>query len=254
MKASCTTRLIAGWMLLSLLPGAAAYAAEVNRSKEIADIRTQLAAGYYARGQYTVALEEVRAALAAVSDYAPAYNVQALVYMDLKEWATAEENFLRALRIDPTNADANHNFGWFLCGKRERYAEGVRYFLAALKNPLYTKPEKSLQQAGLCALKVGDLVQAEENLYKADRAQPNNPQTVLGLAQLAFRRKDYVIARQFLQQQARLASPSAESLWLNVRVERKLGQADSEAGFARELRARFSDSEEALLLAAGKYE
>lgn len=237
-----------------ILAGSLCMADEPDRSKEIAQLRTQIAAAYYARGQYGVALEEVKKALAAVSDYAPAFNVQALVYMDLKELDTADESFQRAIKLDASNADSNHNYGWFLCFKRSRYTDGIKYFLAAVKNPLYTTPEKSLQQAGLCSIKAGDLSGAEDFLQKADRLQPNNPQTLLGLAQLAWQRKQLDTARKFLLQQARAASPSAESLWLNVRVERKLGNTENETGFAKELRTRFPDSDEALLLAAGKYD
>jgi len=247
-------RALATVVAAALVASVVCAADEPDRSKEIAQLRTQIAAAYYARGQYGVALEEVKKALAAISDYSPAFNVQALIYTDLKEWDTAEESFQRAIKLDTSNADSNHNYGWFLCFKRNRYADGIKYFMAAVKNPLYATPEKSLQQAGLCAIKLGDVASAEDYLQKADRLQANNPQTLLGLAQLAWQRKQLDTARKYLLMQARAASPSAESLWLNVRVEKKLGNADTEAGFAKELRTRFPDSDEALLLAAGKYD
>lgn len=233
---------------------ASAASQDQGRLKEVAQLRTQLAAAYYARGQYSVALEEIKNALAAVSDYAPAFNVQGLVYMDLREWDTAEEHFQRALRLDSNDPDSNHNFGWFLCMKRSRQLESLKYFTAAAKNPLYATPEKSLLQAGICALKGGDLEAADDFLQKSDRQQANNPQTLLALAQLAWKRKQVNAARGLLLQQARLTAATAESLWLNVRVERKLGNADNETGFAKELRTRFPDSEEALALADGKFD
>lgn len=254
MNVSILKRPLAVFTAAALVAGGVHAADEADRSKEIAQLRTQIAAAYYARGQYGVALEEVKKALAAISDYAPAYNVQALVYTDLKEWDTADESFQRAVKLDASNADSNHNYGWFLCFKRNRYADGVKYFMAAVKNPLYATPEKSLQQAGLCSMKAGDLTAAEDFLLKADRLAANNSQTLLGLAQLAWQRKQLDTARKFLLMQARVASPSAESLWLNVRVEKKLGNTDNEVGFAKELRTRFPDSDEALLLAAGKYD
>ncbi len=228
--------------------------AEGEREQKLADIHTQLASAYYARGQYGVALEEVKSAMEAVSEYAPAYNVRGLIYTDLKEWATAEENFLRAIKLEPLNSDANHNYGWYLCSKRNKYAESVKYFYAALKNPLYKTPEKSLQQAGNCALKAGDLATAEDALQKADRLQPNNPQSLLSLAQLAWRKGQAATARDLLFQQGKLTAATAESLWLSVRVEHKLGNAEPEVGFTKELKTRFPDSEEAHLLAEGKYD
>lgn len=243
--------------LLSLALTAPLVAAESSESAartEVARLRTELAGGYYARGQYAIALEEVKSALEFSSEYGPAYNVQGLIYMDLGELDTAEQNFQRALRIDAGNPENNHNYGWFLCNKRNRYTDAIRYFNVALKNPLYTTPVKSVQLIGVCALRNGDLAMADEYLQRADRMLPNNGQTVLGLAGIAYGRGELQKARDLLLRQARLVSPNAESLWLNVRVERKLGNGDVEQGFAKELRTRFPDSPEARLLAQQKFD
>ena len=65
--------------------------------------------------QYKIALDELRKAIMADSGYGPAYNVYGLVYMDLAEDKLAEENFRRAIELNPNNSDARTNFGWFLC-------------------------------------------------------------------------------------------------------------------------------------------
>ncbi|QNM95604.1 type IV pilus biogenesis/stability protein PilW [Chitinimonas koreensis] len=237
-----------------VMAGVAVRAEDADRRQEVVKLRTELAAAYYARAQYGVALEEIRNALALRNDYALAYNVQGLIYMDLREFDTADRSFRRALELDPSDSDTNHNYGWFLCNKLNRAADSIRYFVAAIRNPLYSTPEKSLQQAGLCALKAGDFVTADDFLKKADRALPDNPQTLYGLARLAFRRGELESARTLLSRQARLTSPTAESVWLNLRIERRLGNAENEAGFAKELRNRFPDSDEARALAAGQFD
>jgi type IV pilus assembly protein PilF len=43
-------------------------------------------------------------------------------------------------------------------------------------------------------------------------------------------------------------------LWLGVRIERRLGDRNSEASYALQLRNRFPDSREARALLAGQYE
>jgi type IV pilus assembly protein PilF len=48
--------------------------------------------------------------------------------------------------------------------------------------------------------------------------------------------------------------PSAEVLWLGVRVERKLGDRNSEESYALQLRNNFPNSSEARALLAGQYE
>ena len=51
-----------------------------------------------------------------------------------------------------------------------------------------------------------------------------------------------------------MATPTAESLWLGVRVERRLGDRNSEASYAMQLRNKFPNSVEARALGAGKFE
>lgn len=103
---------------------------------ETARLRTELAFNYFQRGQMAVALEEIKAALAADPDYGTAFNVLGLINMDLGENAKADEAFRKALTILPNDSDALNNYGWFLCQtKRER--ESIDRFMQALKNPLY---------------------------------------------------------------------------------------------------------------------
>jgi type IV pilus assembly protein PilF len=218
-----------------------------------ARLRTELAAGYFERGSMSIALEEVALALRADPAYGPAYNVAGLIYTALKEDRLAEQNFTQALRLNPQDADANHNYGWFLC-QRKREQEGIKFFLAAVRNPLYPTPERSYLNAALCASSIGDVAGAEEHLRQAVQARPNFAPALYHLADITYRRGDYVAARQYLGTLARLVAPSPEVLWLGVRVERKLGDKNSEASYALQLRNKFPESAQARALLAGQYE
>ena len=86
-----------------------------------ARLHTDLAAGYYERGQMDVALDELTIAVTLDPNYAQAYNVYGLVYSVLGEDRKAEQNFERALALAPNDSDIHHNWGWYLCQhKRER--------------------------------------------------------------------------------------------------------------------------------------
>ena len=61
----------------------------------------ELASGYYSRGQYDTALDEVKLALAVKPDLPDAYNLRGLVYQSMGEDKLAEENFKRALQLVP---------------------------------------------------------------------------------------------------------------------------------------------------------
>ena len=224
-----------------------------SESRQRARAFTDLAGAYFSRAQYKVALDELRKAITADNRFGPAYNVYGLIYMELAEDKLAEENFRRAIELDRSDSEARNNFGWFLC-TRGRYDEGLEQFSIALRNPLYAYPEQAMANAGLCAEKKGDLALAEANLLKSLKLQPDNPNTVLKLAGLNFRQGRIMETQRLLGRHAELAPPTAESLWLGVRPERKLGDRAQEAAYGLQLRKRFPDSNEARLLLTGQYE
>lgn len=226
---------------------------EPTAPRNRARIHTELATLYYARGNMSVALEELRTAVAADPGYATAHGVLGLVYMELRENALAEASFQRALGYAPGDSDINHNYGWFLCQiGRER--EAPPYFRRALDNPLYATPARSFAAAGSCALRSGELGTAEENLQRALRIEPNLPVALLQFAQLRYRQGRHDEARRLLAQHAAAAPPSAESLWLALRVERRLGARAAQQSYAIQLRRRFPDSPEFQALQRGNYE
>jgi len=227
----------------------ASGSAETQRARTFTD----LAAAYYERAQYKIALDELRKAITADSGFGPAYNIYGLIYMDLAEDKLAEDNFRRAIELNPNDSGARNNFGWFLC-TRGHYDAGLEQFTAALSNPLYAHPEQAMTNAGLCAEKKGDLLLAESNMVKSLKLQPDNPNTILKLAGLNFRQGRLMDAQRLLDRHDALAPPTAESLWLGVRLERKLGDRAQEAAYGLQLRKHFPDSNEARLLQAGQYE
>src|SRR5512134_531369 len=77
--------------------------------------RADLAAGYYRTGQLAVALDEARRAVSIDPGFADAYGLLGLIYMDMDQRGDAEENFQRAMRLDPANSELANNYGWFLC-------------------------------------------------------------------------------------------------------------------------------------------
>jgi type IV pilus assembly protein PilF len=218
-----------------------------------ARVHTELATLYYSQGGMNVALEEARTAVSADPSYASAHGVLGLVYMELRENALAEQSFQRGLSEAPEDPDINHNFGWFLC-QIGRGAEAKRYFRRALDNPLYATPGRTYAAAGTCALRMGELKEAELNLERALRLEPNLPVAMLQLAQLRYRQARYHDARAALNRHSAVAAPSAESLWLGVRIERRLGQRTTELSYANQLRRRFPESPETLAMQRGQYD
>ena len=200
-----------------------------------------------------IALEELRVAAAADPSYALTYSLFGLVYMDLKENKLAQENFERAHRLQPTDPDINHNFGWFLCNT-SREKESVKYFVQALRNPLYATPWRSYSAAGVCSLKAGDAKDAEEFFQRALKLEPDDTPSLLKLGEIRYRQGNTDEARRLVSRYNKLRTPGAESLWLALRIERRLGERVAEQSYANQLRRRFPASTEYRALQRGQYD
>lgn len=226
---------------------------DVSPPRDRARAHTDLAAAYYERGNMGVALEELRIALAADPNYAVAYSILGLVHMDLKELPQAQQSFERGLRIAPNDPDINHNYGWFLC-QTDREDQSLNYFLAAIKNPLYSTPQKSYALAGACALRKGNQTAARDYFERALRLDPNLPLALVNLAQIKYKAGELSEARALVGRFNQVVEATAESLWLAVRIERKMGDRAAEAKLSAELRRRFPGSKENEDLGRGRFE
>ena len=220
-----------------------------------AKVHTELAAAYFQAGNMAVALEETRIALESDSDYYQAYSVRGLVHAHLKENAKAEEDFRKALKIAPKNPEVNNNYGWFLCDTGQA-RQSISYFLNALKDPLYDTPDVAYFNAGACAVKAGDLDGALGYLLNSLRlARGPAPGTRYQLANLFYLRGNLDEAKIYLNEAMKaMDNPSAEALWLGVRLERKLGNKAGEGNFAAQLRSRHPTSLEYQAFLKGNFE
>lgn len=243
-------RPIVVWISLVLLAGCATGGS--SQQDKSAKVHTELAGLYYERAQLGVALDELSHALEADKNYAPAYNVRGLVHMALREDKLAEEDFKRSLRLDDTNSDAHNNYGWFLC-QHDRSSEAIPQFMSAIKNPLYATPGLAYLNAGLCSRKAGNLKDASDFLQKALLVQPESTQVLFALADLNFATGDNYSAKKYFADLSQKSDGlSAEQLWLGVRINRKVGDRNSEASYATQLRNRYPDARETQMLIHGE--
>ena len=230
-----------------------AVIAEQGPPRERARIHTELAGAYYERGNMGVALEELRIAISADPGYAPAYNVLGLVHSDLRENDQAQANFERALRISPGDPDANHNYGWFLC-RTDREELSLRYFLAAIRNPLYSTPQKTYVLAANCAVRKNKDIEALDYYERALRLDPNYLPAIMGLAKLKYKKGELADSRLLINRYTKMADVTAESIWLALRIERRLGDKAAENNLALQLRREFPGSAEYQGLVKGQFD
>ncbi len=217
---------------------------------ERARAHSDLAAAYLQQNKYEIALNEFTEAIKIDPTYSPAYNGLGLVYAALGEDAKADANFLKAIQVQPASSEAHNNYGSYLCAKK-RYDESIPHFLAAVKNPLYPTPNLAYANAGICSARKNDIKSAEFYLNKALSIQPLTYSAAYQLAEIQFNRGEVKLAKSTLQN-VLIASPTPESLWLAIKIERTLGGRDNEASYALQLRQQYPNSEQTNLLLSGQ--
>ncbi|MBU0748649.1 MAG: type IV pilus biogenesis/stability protein PilW [Gammaproteobacteria bacterium] len=218
-------------------------ASDEPESRRRARIRLELASNYFEMGQTTVALDEVKQALAADPGYADAFNLRGLIFMRLNDFPQAEDSFRRALALRGNDPSLMHNYGWLMCQQR-KYAEADQQFIQAIANPAYTARSKTLMARGLCQSSAGQYPEAEQSLLKAYELDAGNPVVAYHLASLLLRRNELTRAQFYIRRLNNSELSNSESLWLGIKIERAIGDSVAMRQLADQLRKRFPDSKE----------
>jgi type IV pilus assembly protein PilF len=221
----------------------AASPEDESRDKAVAT-NVQLAGIYMQRGQYNFAKEKVDKALAIDPRSTHANNMAGLLYWKLGEAKQAEQHFRQAVRSGHDNPEALNNYGAFLC-ERGDVRKAVEYFNEAAANPLYPARSQALGNAGRCLMKAGDPINAELQYRQALKLDPRNGDALVNLSRIAYQGGRLLTAQGFLKQYFDLRQESAESLYLAVLVEQRMGNRDAASRYARILRNRYPATPEA---------
>jgi type IV pilus assembly protein PilF len=255
---------VAGALLLAL-GGCASQPAGTTASGDIptasddtdarkrARIRLELAVGYFEEGKTEVALDEVKQVISIDPSFSDAYVMRGAIYMRLNDARLAEESFRRAIALNPRDADAHHNLGWLQC-QQGRYPDAQREFEAALANPLYGGRAKTLMAEGVCQARAGQTADAEKTLGRSYELDPGNPITGYNLASLLYRRGENSRAQFIIRQLNNSELANAESLWLGIKIERRLNDRVAMRQLGDQLKKRFASSREAAAYDRGAFD
>jgi type IV pilus assembly protein PilF len=247
---------VAGVLLLALAGCASRSSADPGSAHDIitesdepelrkrARIRMELAVGYFEHGQTKVALDELKQVIASDPTFPDAYNLRGLIYMRLNDNRQAEESFRRAVSLNPRDPNVQHNFGWLLC-QQGRYEESQRAFDVAMSNPAYTGRAKTLMAQGVCQARAGRTAEAEHSLARSYELDAGNPVTGYNLANLLYKRGDFKRAQFYIRRLNNSELANSESLWLGIKVERRLNDEVAMRQLGEQLKKRFGQSREA---------
>ena len=216
--------------------------------------RMELASAYFERGQMTTALDQIKLAILADPTSSEAFDLRGLIYANLGDYPLAEDSFRHALQINPRDADAMQNFGWYLC-QQKRYPEADALFNQALAVPQYRDAPRTLLTQGVCHAYAGQLAESEAALSRSYELDPANPATAVNLSEVLYRRGEYERARFYIRRVNVLPDvSSAQTLWLAARIENRLGNRQGVEEFGSQLRNRFPTSREASSFQRGAFD
>jgi type IV pilus assembly protein PilF len=225
---------------------------DVPESRKRAVNRLRLAILYFSDGKSTIALDEVKQAIAADPNWFESYNMRGLIYMRLADFSLASGSFQKALSLNPGSAEVKHNYAVLFC-KNGRSADAIKLFSAALDTAGYGQKGNTLVEQGLCQLSAGLQRDAEDSFLKSYVLDPGNSVSGYNLALLTFQRADYMRAQSYIRRINNSEIATAETLWLGVKIERQVGNNDGVTQLAVQLRKRFPQSREVSLLERGAF-
>jgi type IV pilus assembly protein PilF len=228
-------------------------ASDEPESRRRARIRMELAVGYFEQGQTNVALDELKQVIASDPTFPEAHNLRGLIYMRLNDMRQAEESFRRAVALDPRDANTLHNLGWLQC-QQARYDESFKTFSQVLAQPMYTDRAKTLMAQGLCQARAGRTAEAEKSLAHSYELDAANPITGYNLANLLYRRGDLSRSQFYIRRLNNSDMANAETLWLGVKVERRLNDRTAMTQLGDQLKKRFPQSAQTAAYDRGSFD
>ncbi len=202
--------------------------------RQNADILVELGQRYFERGEYEIALEKLQSAISIEPRSANAHTMLAILYETINSADKAGEHYRRSVQFAPENGEVLNNYGSWLC-RQKKYAEAEQQFRKALADPFYRSPLSASANAGTCALAAGNVDLASTYFESVLAGDSENFPALLGMADVAYQKQDYMRSRAFLQRAEALSPLDRTALQMAVRVEEQLGDARSAAAYRERL-------------------
>ena len=211
---------------------------------DAADLNYQLGARYYRNGNYELARDRLLLSIELDPKNAVAHYTLALTYEQLENLRLATDSYEQAVRIAPRDFNVQNAYAVFLCN-HENFEEAREHFDRAIKVTENDYSESTMTNAGVCMMQKPDHALAESYFRQALARRPNYGEALLQLSVLKFSTEDFLGARAFLQRYLSANVPSADVLYLGVRIEEELGDDRARTDYSNQILRDFPESVEA---------
>jgi len=208
-----------------------------------ANYNIQLGMKYAQQDMLPRAKQKLTMALQQNPDSAAAHSAMAYYQEKVKDFETAEKYYRRAISIERRTGSWLNNYGAFLC-RQGRFRDAEENFNNAIADPDYINVAEAYENLGLCALQSGDKEKAKLHLQKAIAHSSARATSHLELAEILYQEGQAREAHAHWEQYEKYGPKTPQSLWLGVRITRKLGFKDLMRKNAVALKESFPQSKE----------
>lgn len=171
MKRTSLVYLLMAIVLLSCGGGKKKADVEVDQSKNFENQKALAAASSW-RGNFPQALKEIEEA-EKINDKDPdVYVIKGAIYMGLKEYTLAEQNYKKALTLRPDYTSAHFN----LCGLyliQNNFDQVISECGLVVADPTYKARANAYTNIGIAYFSKGDMAKARENYEQALKLNPS---------------------------------------------------------------------------------
>lgn len=159
----------------------------------------------------------------------------------------ADYSYRKAIQLDPNHGNSHNNYGTFLC-RHGKYQAAIKHFKLAIADPEYLDISGAYENAGIAALQLQNEEQAKHFFQKALEYNSSSELALVQLANIAYRKNSFALAKKYLTQWSYIAAPTPEGLWLRANVEKGLGHDEEYLKNMALLKEKFPKSDYLLKL------
>ena len=161
--------------------------------------RLELGLAYLEQGNRPKAYENLVLAQQQAPLNYRSYLALAYYYQTINNAQQTEQAYKRALSIAPNNGDVLNNWGTYLCSQGD-YVAADKQFNKALQQPQYLQVANSYENAGLCAQKNKEVIQAHHYFQKALNNNPHQLRSFVHLITIDIENKNVNQALTHIEQ------------------------------------------------------
>lgn len=211
---------------------------------ERAQTRIELGMSYLQLDQLQFAEEEFAKAIELNPRSDSAYHGLGLVAAKRQDQKTAKQHLSRAVKLNKDNALAVNDYAAVLCRTQE-VDKGIAVLQSAGSDPERENNLARMTVWGVCKTAHHDISGAEKVYTRILVVVPEFEQALLSMAELRYQQRQYLSSRAFIERYIGAGHISPRALLLGAEIEQMLDNPSQKAAYLHRLWQQFPNSPQA---------